>query len=132
MPVRNEVINWLEEAKADLEHAEASARIGDYNWACFAAQQAAEKALKALALHVLGKYLRSHDLVKLYGEIRTLVDLGLSESSLARLSMYYTVARYPNAGVERPSQEISEDQAREAIEIAKVVVDAVSRAIRDP
>lgn len=132
MPVRNEVINWLEEARADLKHAEASARIGDYNWACFAAQQAAEKALKAVALHVLGKYLRSHDLVKLYREIKTLVDLGLSESSLARLSMYYTVARYPNAGVERPSQEISKDQAKEAIEITRAVIDAVSRVIRDP
>ncbi len=126
------MINWLEEARADLKHAEASARIGDYNWACFAAQQAAEKALKAVALHVLGKYLRSHDLVKLYREIKTLVDLGLSESSLARLSMYYTVARYPNAGVERPSQEISKDQAKEAIEITRAVIDAVSRVIRDP
>ena len=58
--------------------------------------------------------------------------MGLSESSLARLSMYYTVARYPNAGVERPSQEISKDQAREAIEITRAVIDAVSRVIRDP
>ena len=33
-----------------MEHARRSVDIGDYNWACFAAQQAAEKALKALSI----------------------------------------------------------------------------------
>lgn len=38
--------DWMRQAvKA---HAEASLRQGDYEWACFAAQQAAEKAVKAL------------------------------------------------------------------------------------
>jgi len=74
----------------DLRHAENSYRIGDYNWACFAAQQAAEKAVKALILHVLGEYPRGHDLVKLYRKIRDYIEIKLSESSLARLSAYYT------------------------------------------
>jgi hypothetical protein len=39
MPVREEVVSWLEEGKADLRHARRSLEIGDYNWACFAAQQ---------------------------------------------------------------------------------------------
>jgi hypothetical protein len=47
MPVREEVVSWLEEGKADLRHERRSLEIGDYNWACFAAQQAAEKALKS-------------------------------------------------------------------------------------
>ena len=132
MPVREEVYNWLAEAKADLRHAEASARIGDYNWACFAAQQAAEKALKALILHVLGEYPRGNDLVKLYRKAREYVDIELSESLLARLSAFYTQARYPNAGIERPSEEITEEQAVEAISTARGVIDAVSKIIRDP
>jgi HEPN domain-containing protein len=37
--------------------------MGDYNWACFASHRLAEKALKALILHVAGEYLRGHDLV---------------------------------------------------------------------
>ena len=68
--MRDEVLYWLSEARADLRHVEASMRLGDYNWACFAAQQAAEKALKALILHLLGEYPRGHDLVVLYRRVR--------------------------------------------------------------
>jgi len=132
LPVRDEVVDWLAEARADLRHAEASTRIGDYSWACFAAQQAAEKALKALVLHVLGEYPRGHDLVKLYRRVREFVKLELSEGSLARLSAYYTQARYPNAGIERPSEEITREQADEAVAVARGVVDEVSKVIGDP
>ena len=100
VPVRDEVLDWLSEARADLRHAEASIRIGNYNWACFAAQQAGKKALKALILHVLGEYPQGHDLVRLYRRIKDYVGIKLSEGSLAKLSAYYTQARYPNAGIE--------------------------------
>ncbi len=38
---------WVQ-AQADLEHARKSLEAGDYEWACFAAQQAAEVAVKAV------------------------------------------------------------------------------------
>lgn len=40
--------DWMDEAESDLRHAEADYKSHFYNWACFSAQQAAEKALKAL------------------------------------------------------------------------------------
>jgi len=43
------------------------------------------------------------------------VKLKTSEGSLARLSAYYTQARYPNAGIERLHEEIFEDMAGEAV-----------------
>ena len=132
MPVRREVLNWIFEARADLRHAESSLEIGHYNWACFAAQQAAEKALKALAMHLLGELPRGHDLVRLYRLVRGHVRLTLNEDALARLTMYYTQARYPNAGLETPSEEISRAQAEEAVATARGVVDEVSKAIGDP
>ncbi|WP_440059492.1 HEPN domain-containing protein [Thermogladius sp. 4427co] len=132
MPVREEVVHWLEAARADLRHAEASIAIGDFNWACFAAQQAAEKALKALVMHLLGEYPRGHDLVRLYRMVKDGTGLKLEESSLARLSSYYTQARYPNAGIERPFEEINRELAVEALSTARGVVDEVSKAIRDP
>jgi len=132
VPIRDEVLNWLTESKADLQHAESSLQIGDYNWACFAAQQAAEKALKALIMHTLGEYPRGHDLIKLYRKVKNYTDLKLNESALARLSAYYTLARYPNAGLEKPSEEITREQAEEAIAIARGVVDEITKTIRDP
>lgn len=46
--------------------------------------------------------------------------------------MYYTVARYPNAGIERPSEEIMREQAIEAVSTSEVVINEVSKAVRDP
>ncbi|MCR4432901.1 MAG: HEPN domain-containing protein [Caldiserica bacterium] len=42
---------WLKQALRDLEQAKDSAQWGRHEWACFAAQQAAEKAVRALHLH---------------------------------------------------------------------------------
>lgn len=40
--------DWLWQAMRDIDHARASVEAGHNEWACFAAQQGAEKALKAL------------------------------------------------------------------------------------
>lgn len=42
--------DWLAQAEHDLEQAISSTRDERHDWACFAAHQAAEKALKALRL----------------------------------------------------------------------------------
>ena len=38
----------MRQAKRDLEHARRVADAGEYDWSCFAAQQSAEEALKAV------------------------------------------------------------------------------------
>jgi len=58
---------------------------------------------------------KGRDLVKLYRKVKDSVKLKISEGSLARLSAYYTQARYPNAGIERLHEEIFEDMAGEAV-----------------
>jgi HEPN domain-containing protein len=40
--------DWMREAECDLKHAKNDLDTGFYNWACFSAQQAAEKAVKAV------------------------------------------------------------------------------------
>lgn len=42
----------ISQAVRDLEQAEDSRLEGRHEWACFAAHQAAEKAVKALHLHL--------------------------------------------------------------------------------
>jgi HEPN domain-containing protein len=44
--------DWFRQAEADLRHARTSKEAGDYDWAAFASQQAAEKAIKALFQHL--------------------------------------------------------------------------------
>ncbi|MBN1308639.1 MAG: HEPN domain-containing protein [Chitinispirillaceae bacterium] len=53
MPVRSS--DWLNQAIRDLEQAEDSKSAGRHEWACFAAQQAAEKAIKTLPRPVSGR-----------------------------------------------------------------------------
>ncbi|MEM3019574.1 MAG: HEPN domain-containing protein [Candidatus Bathyarchaeia archaeon] len=40
--------DWLKQSLKDYGHAKRSLEMGDYEWACFASHQAAEKAVKAL------------------------------------------------------------------------------------
>ncbi len=40
--------DWLAQALRDLRHAESSISLGDYERACFATHQAAEKTLEAV------------------------------------------------------------------------------------
>jgi len=67
MPDRS--LDWLNQGYRDMEQAEDSRRAGRHDWACFAAHQAAEKAIKALHLH-LGQEAWGHVLTKLLAELR--------------------------------------------------------------
>lgn len=127
MGIRPEVLDWLEEARADLKHARLSLSGGSCNWACFAAQQAAEKALKAFAMGVARKRpSRVHDLTVLYAEVKESLELPKDViQRLGVLSSYYTIARYPNAGLRKPSVGITTTQAEEAIALAEGVVGRV-------
>ena len=40
--------DWMDQARGDLQHARSDVEGTFYDWACFSAQQAAEKAVKAL------------------------------------------------------------------------------------
>ncbi len=47
--------DWLTQAKRDLDHAGTACAGKHYEWACFSAQQGAEKAVKAVYLHLHGE-----------------------------------------------------------------------------
>ena len=66
MPDRSK--DWFHPAQRDLEQAEDSQRAGRHEWACFAAQQAAEKAVKALHMY-LGQEAWGHVIVRLLQEL---------------------------------------------------------------
>lgn len=129
--MRKEALDWFEEAKADLRHASQVLKIGSYNWACFAAEQAAEKAIKAFLIGRLGKRpIHTHDLTALCKQTQGRFKLpAVVSNHLAELSAYYTVACYPNSGLNRPSVSIGVMQARNAIKIARGVVTNVKSAL---
>jgi HEPN domain-containing protein len=56
---------WLRKANSDMAALEALIQAGSFDAACFHAQQAAEKSLKALLIHFGVDVPRTHNLSKL-------------------------------------------------------------------
>lgn len=89
--------DWLDQAEGDLEHAKNDLRSGFYDWACFSAQQSAEKAVKAV-FQKLGAEAWGHSVFDLLSILRS--KLEVSEDLLdyaLELDKAYILARYPNA-----------------------------------
>ena len=89
--------DWPDEAQGDLEHARYDVQGGFYNWACFSAQQAAEKAIKAV-FQRMGAEAWGHSVADLLKELAKKHDIpgGLSDEAL-ELDKAYIPTRYPNA-----------------------------------
>ncbi len=127
MSLREEARDWYDGAIVDLEEAFDALKRGRYNWALFAAHQAVEKALKA-AIMVLKRARppRTHDLTRLLAELDIEIPRELA-TAVSELSPYYTAARYPNAGLERPWEAISRETAERLVGAARRVVELVGR-----
>ncbi len=90
----NRAKDWLAQADADLAMAVEAARIGRHEWACFAAQQAAEKAVEALHLWC-GQEAWGHVVARLLRELPVGVPDELIQKAKV-LDGYYIPTRYPN------------------------------------
>ena len=86
--------DWFRQAERDLEQAHASARDGRHEWACFAAQQAAEKAVKAMHL-ASGQEAFGHVIARLLRELPFAVPSLLVEKGRV-LDNLYIPTRYAN------------------------------------
>ncbi len=115
--------DWFAHADRDLRHTTHSVDAGDYEWACFAAQQAAEKALKAVYQH-LGGDARGHDLLELVQglEDRLQTPTDLSDRAI-ELGKHYIATRYPNAHAQgAPYKHFTTGEAQRAITNAQEVL----------
>ena len=132
MTSAEEARRWLASAEDELKFARYSARGGYSAHACFAAQQAAEKAVKAVhyaagARMVLGSSVRS-----LIDRLDPPVPALRAATEDARtLDLYYVPTRYPNGLPEgTPAEAFSAAQAAGALECAARVVAVAGEHVR--
>jgi HEPN domain-containing protein len=92
--------DWHLQAQRDLEHAREAQVAGRHEWACFAARQAAEKAVRALHLW-LNQDAWGHVVAKLLDELPINLPPELVEMGKV-LDNFYVPARYPNGHAEGP------------------------------
>ena len=128
MPERHQ--DWLRQARDDLDHARLSARQAHLEWAAFAAQQAAEKACKALHLS-LGSDAWGHDLMAL---LAALPDAQRPHPDLVDrakgLDKHYLPSRYPTGfALGTPRDHYTLREAEQAIADAAAVIEFCARSI---
>ncbi len=115
--------DWLKQAKRDLAHARDSLKGGYFEWSCFAAQQAAEKAVKAV-YQKIGAEAWGHSVSELLGELPNKMKVGRPLLEFAKeLDKYYIPARYPNAyPVGAPYEFYTKREAERAIKNAQKII----------
>jgi HEPN domain-containing protein len=125
--------DWLRQAERDLAQAEDARRAERHEWTCFAAQQAAEKAVKALHLS-LGQEAWGHVIARLLSELPAHVTVPEELVEQAKvLDNFYIPTRYPNGHPEGPPFEhYGTIQSEEAIRYAGAILNfaRVQRARR--
>lgn len=121
--VPSRAFDWFRQAERDLEQAESSASEGRHEWACFAAQQAAEKAVKGLHL-ARGQEAWGHVVAKLLRELPATVAVpdGLVDQARV-LDNFYIPARYPNSHPEGPPfDHFGPLQSTDALDHARAIL----------
>ena len=118
--------DWFNQALRDIEHAEDSRKAGRHEWACFAAQQAAEKAVKALHLY-MHQEAWGHVIAKLLKELPESVNIPEDLIDKARvLDNFYIPTRCPNSHPEgAPFDHYGPLQSEEAIRYAREIIEFV-------
>lgn len=122
----NRAFDWFRQAERDLEQASDSRRAERHEWACFAAHQSAEKALKACHL-ANGQEAWGHVIRRLLEELPASVTVPDGLLNRARgLDNYYVASRYPNGHAEgAPFEHFSALQSEQAIQYAREIVEFV-------
>ena len=126
----NRARDWFRQAERDLHHARNSQGDGQHEWACFAAQQAAEKAVKALlykhAIEVWG-----HVITELIEELPKSVPVPAELVEEAKvLDNFYIPTRYANGHASgAPFEHYGKLQSDQAITYASEIIDFARAAM---
>jgi HEPN domain-containing protein len=123
--------DWFAQAERDLEQAAESRAAGRHEWACFAAQQSAEKAVKALHLH-FGQEAWGHVVARLLSDLPQAPPDELVERGRV-LDNFYVPTRYPNGHPSgAPFEHYGPIQSEQAITYAREIVAFVRAEMAKP
>lgn len=125
--------DWFNQGRRDVELARWCIDGGHYDWACFAAQQAAEKVVKAV-FQKLGGEAWGHSVTDL---LKALPDSCAARTELLNaareLDRHYIPSRYPNshpAGA--PFEHYMQGEAVRAVSNAESIVFFCAGVLAEP
>jgi HEPN domain-containing protein len=116
--------DWFRQPVRDLESAHAQKEDGFFEWACFIAQQAAEKAVKAV-YQKLGGEAWGHAVTDLLRGLEEKVSVPGEILACAQdLDKFYIPARYPNGwATGAPTEYIKREDAEHALIDSKQIIE---------
>lgn len=114
----NRYQDWLAQAERDLSRAAIDVQYAYWEWACFTAQQAAEKAVKALLMSY-GNSVWGHAITPMLRHLESLPVPAVMIGYAQLLDAHYIPTRYPNGFAEGiPADYYNEQKAQEALHAA--------------
>jgi len=122
MPERSK--DWLNQAVKDLKAADEMMKDEFFEWSCFIAQQAAEKAIKAV-FQKLNAAAWGHSIFDLMRILSKKVDVNDELLNSARsLDKYYVPTRYPNSFESgSPYEYFTREDAENAIVCGRRIIE---------
>lgn len=127
--MRQEAEHWLQDGRNDLADARRMSDGGMYNWAVFAARQAAEKMLKAAYITLRQEDPPAiHSLLGLAKSIAVEVPEAVAED-LRELSRHYVTTRYPDAIEGVTADAYSATSAKRAIAQAERIAAWITQGL---
>jgi HEPN domain-containing protein len=132
---QDEAERWLIHARDEFQDANELRLRGRFYLALFHVQQAAEKALKAFLYRIAGseEVFFTHSIYELIQWAKEAAPEFEKVEKAVRLDQYYIPTRYPNGlpgGV--PSRFYTDpEEAREAMELAKAVLEMVEGRLKE-
>lgn len=125
--------DWMNQARSDLDHARHDLKAEFYEWACFSAQQAAEKAVKAVVQR-LGGEAWGHSVADLLQALAERHDVSedLLDGAL-ELDKSYIPTRYPDAHPSgSPGERYTRSEAKRHIDHAERILTFCDDLMADP
>jgi len=126
-----EAARWLKQARRDLDDAIYNLEGARHNIACFIAQQATEKALKAFLILRGNQDPWGHSVAELCNDAAQIDStFGDLLPVVAPLDKFYIPTRYPNGlpgGI--PSDAFSQQDAETAVNTASTLIEHVGKRI---
>ncbi len=117
--MREEIKNTWIQSTEDLKTAELNIEIDRFYASVFFSQQAAEKALKSLYIHQIGKLPKTHNLVGLANDLKAPDEV---IEACQELNPDYVTTRYVDAANGVPAHMYSRKSAITHLEYARTVI----------
>ncbi|HEX8949388.1 MAG TPA: HEPN domain-containing protein [Dissulfurispiraceae bacterium] len=120
--MKDAIKEWIKQAEDELSMSSYLARGGYHKGACFHAQQATEKALKAMLLNKGWELEKTHSIERLISLAKDYkIKVNLSDEDMVFIDSIYR-GRYPAEAGLLPLGEPSKADARKAVGIAEQMI----------